>query len=65
MCRSMQLLLCCQITMDRMLARGQDASSSVWSLATKTHPGSVSIWQPASKRRNAREGVERLQVPLG
>lgn len=65
MCRYMQLVLCCQITVDRTLARGQDASPSVWSLATKTHPSSLSIWQTPSERRNARKGVERLQEPLG
>lgn len=65
MCRYMQLVLCCQITVDRMLAGGQDASPSVWSSPTKTHPNSLSIWQPPSERRDARKGVERPQVPLG
>lgn len=64
MCRYMQLVLGCQITTDRMLA-GARMPPPVWSSATKTHPSSLSIWQPLSEGRSARKGVQRLQVPLG
>jgi hypothetical protein len=61
----MQLALCCQITMDGMLAGGQDTSPCIWSSATRAHPSSPSIWQPLSDGRRCQEKSGEAAGTLG